>query len=100
MPTRALLYGTKLYVRPKSNDIAEFKALQIADRPTALTGATVIADPKHGPMIAAGAAILYLNSVKDLDGAKEISVQFNYYQNGTKQDRIKRLLGQPIQRSF
>lgn len=100
MPTRALLYGTKLYVRPKSNDIAEFKALQIADRPTALAGAVVIADPKHGPMIAAGSAILYLNSVKDFDGAREISVQFDYYQNDTKQDRIKRLLGQPIQRSF
>lgn len=100
MPTRALLYGTKLYVRPKPNDIYEFKALQIAQRPTALAGATVIADPKHGPMIAAGSAILYLNSIRDFEAVKELNVQFEYYQNDTKQDRIKRLLGQQIRRNF
>jgi hypothetical protein len=99
-PEAALLYGTKLYIRPKPNDIYEFRALQVAQRPTALSGSTTIADPKHGPMIAAGAAMLYLNSVKDFDGAKEIAVQFKYYQRAVKQDKIKRLLGQPIKRSF
>lgn len=99
-PTRALLYGTKLYVRPKPNDIYKFKGLQIADRPTALSGATEIADDKYGPMIAVGAAILYLNSIGDIERLKELDVSATYFQNTTKQDKIKRLLGQVVKRSF
>ncbi|KKM81310.1 hypothetical protein LCGC14_1331130 [marine sediment metagenome] len=55
-PIMALLYGTNLYVKPKPNDIYEFKALHIADRPAALSGNTELADPKHGPAVARGAA--------------------------------------------
>ena len=60
-PVVALLYGQKLYVRPKANDIYELESLSIADRPTAFASdAAVPADLKWGPMIALGAAILYL----------------------------------------
>ena len=58
-PIAALLYGQNLYVRPKPNDIYEFKALTIADRPAAFTGASDAPDDlKWGPAIARGAALL------------------------------------------
>ena len=59
-PVSALLYGQQLYVEPKPNDIYEFKALSISDRPSALDTADELADPKHGPAVARGSAILYL----------------------------------------
>ena len=99
-PEAALLYGTKLYVRPKSNDLHELKALHIGERPTALTASVAIADPKHGPQIALGAAIHYCNSIGDITKVIELKTGFDYYQTRGKQDKIKRLLGQTVKRRF
>jgi len=51
----------KLFLRPKADDIFQFQAASEMNRPAALTDdAHVPADPKWGPMIALGAAIIYL----------------------------------------
>ncbi len=99
-PIAALLYGSDLYVHPKPNDIYEFKALQIADRPTALETATVIADAKWGPMIALGAAIIYLKDIHDSEGADELLSVMKFHRDGVRGDKIKRLLGGEIIRQF
>ncbi len=99
-PISALLYGQDLYVHPKPNDIYEFKALQIADRPTALTGTDVIADPKHGPAIARGTAILFLEPRGGQDRIADLAVTTRHIFNSIRSDKIKRLLGQEIQRNF
>ena len=99
-PTSALLYGQNLYVSPKPNDIYEFKALQIADRPSALSGDTEIVDPKHGPAIARGAAILYLGPRSGQDRIAELAATTKHIFNSIRSDGIKRLLGQEIQRRY
>ncbi len=99
-PVRALLYGTNLYVDPKSNDIYEFKALQIADRPTALSGATILADPKHGPAIARGTAIMYLEPRGGKERIADLALTTTRMFNSIRSDKIKRLLGQEVQRNF
>lgn len=98
-PVSALLYGTKLYVHPKPNDIFEFKALHIADRPTAFANdAAVPPDRKWGALIAAGAAIRFLlQRGEDISGVLEFG---RADISSVREDKIKRLLGQVIQRSF
>ncbi|KKN19563.1 hypothetical protein LCGC14_0944490 [marine sediment metagenome] len=97
-PTSALLYGTQLFVRPKPNDIYQLKALQIAKRPTALSGATVIADPKHGKAIARGAAIQFLEPRGGQKRIDDLAFTTRFMFNSIRSDKIKRLLGQEIQR--
>jgi len=99
-PVRALLYGTNLYVDPKPNDIYQLKALQIADRPTALTGTDEIADAKHGPAIARGAALQYLGPRGGQQRITELALTTEHMFNSIRSDKIKRLLGQVIQRNF
>jgi hypothetical protein len=99
-PISALLYGQNLYVWPKPNDIYQFKALQIADRPVALGASDAIADLRWGPMIPLGAAILYLNDVHDDERANELMQTMKYRRDNVRSDKIKRLLGGEIERNF
>lgn len=99
-PISALLYGQKLYVYPKPNDIYEFKALQISKRPTALTASDEIADPKHGQAIAIGAANLYLLSNDGTDIVQDLAPMTKYLFDSIGSDKIKRLLGQVVQRRY
>jgi len=98
-PISALLYGQKLYVFPKPNDIYQFKALQIADRPTALSDSDAVADLKWGPAIALQAAILYMESKEETIDPSLIR-QVKYYFGSIRSDKIKRLLGGVVERSF
>jgi len=100
-PTDALLYGQNLYVRPKPNDIYEFKALSIADRPTAFSGDSDAPDDvKWGPFIAAFSAMIYLQRQGDNEMANAVSVIAEKYAKSVRQDKVKRLLGQEIQRNY
>ena len=99
-PTAALLYGQDLYVRPKANDIYQLKALQIADRPTALALDTAPADLKHGPAIARGAAIAYLEPRGGQARIADLALTTTRMFDSIRGDKIKRLLGQEIQRQF
>ncbi len=100
-PISALLYGQKLYVYPKPNDIYQLKALHIADRPTALSGdSDAPADRKWGNAIALGAAIIYLQSNDGNDIVKELTPLGVYLLNSIQSDKTKRLLGGVVQRSF
>ena len=99
-PLRALLYGQNLYVDPKPNDIYEFRALQIADRPTALAAGDAVADPKHGPAIARGAAVIYLGSRGGQARIADLAADTGLIFNSIRLDKTKRLLGQVVQRNF
>lgn len=100
-PTAALLFGSNLYVRPKPNDIYELEALSIADRPTAFADDSAVPDDaKWGPVIAAMSALLYVKRKGEEDIATDISVIADKYMGAIRADKIKRLLGQVVQRSF
>ena len=60
-PSGALCIHNKLFLRPKADDIYQFKAASEMNRPAALADdAAVPGDAKWGPMIALGSAIIYL----------------------------------------
>lgn len=100
-PVSALLYGQKLYVHPKPNDIYEFKALVIADRPTALQNdSDAPADKKHGPMIALNSANIFLLGKKEIEVVGDLVPLTSYYKSSINSDKIKRLLGSEIIRRF
>lgn len=100
-PEAVLLYGTKLYARPKPNDICEIKAPSIADRPTAFSSDTSLpADAKWGPAIARGAAIMYLEPRGGQQRIADLAVTTKYYFDSIRSDKIKRLLGSHVERSF
>ena len=99
-PISALLYGQQLFVWPKPNDIYQFKALQIADRPDELADADTVDDPKWGPAVAIGAANIFLLSNDGDDIVKSLASLTNYFIAQITEDKIKRLLGQEIQRNF
>ncbi len=98
-PISALLYGQQLFVHPKANDIYQLKALSISDRPTALDTADELADPKHGPAIARGSAILYLGPRGGQERIAELAVTTEHIFNSIRSDKTKRLLGRVVQRS-
>lgn len=88
----ALLYGQNLYVRPKSNDIYQLKALSVADRPTAFTGDTdKPSDPKWGPAIARGAAIIYLEPRGGRDKIADLAETTRIMFESIRLDKYKRL---------
>ncbi len=99
-PISALLYGQNLYVHPKPNDIYEFKALQIADRPSSLDTNDVLADPKHGPAIARGAAIIYLEPRGGAERIKDLAISTKGIFDSIRSDAVKRQLGQVIERNY
>lgn len=60
-PTGALFVHNRLYLMPRADDFYVFAAAAEMTRPDALADdAAVPGDPKWGPMIALGAAIIYL----------------------------------------
>ena len=100
-PLAALLYGQDLYVRPKPNDIYELEALSIADRPTAFADDNAVPDDaKWGPVIAAMSAVIILERNGEEESAVKVARVAKRYMDSISSDMIKRLLGQPIQRSF
>ena len=100
-PTSALLYGSDLYVRPKPNDIYELEALSIADRPTAFADDSAVpADAKWGPVIASMSALFFLERNGEDVIAAQVAVVAKKYMSSISSDKIKRLLGQVVQRSY
>ena len=100
-PISALLYGQNLYVWPKPNDIYQFKALQIADRPDELTSdSDTVDDPKWGPAVAIGTANIFLLSKGEKDTVDDLAALTNYLFSQINEDKIKRLLGQQVMRQF
>lgn len=98
-PTMALLFGQNLYLRPKPNDIYEFEALSIADRPTAFADDTAVPDDaKWGPVIAAKSASRYLKRFGEDSTSAGSRIADDM--PSVRSDKIKRLLGQVIQRRF
>lgn len=100
-PTSALLFGQNLYVRPKPNDIYEFEALSIADRPTAFADDNVVPDDaKWGPAIAAKSALEFVIRNGPDDAITGVAAYAENMMSRIRPDKIKRLLGQVVQRSF
>lgn len=100
-PTSALLYGQNLYVRPKPNDIYELEALSIADRPTAFADDNAVPDDaKWGPVIASMSALLFLERNGEDVSARQVAVTARKYMESIRSDKIKRLLGLVVQRSY
>ena len=100
-PLSALLYGSNLYVRPKPNDIYELEALSIADRPTAFADDDAVPnDAKWGPVIASMSALLFLQRNGEDVIAAQVAVVAKKYMSAIRSDKIKRLLGQVVQRSY
>jgi len=100
-PEAACLFGTKLYVRPKPNDIYQFKARSIGDRPAALSSDDdAPTDKLWGPAIARGAAILYLAEQGETERIDDLAKSTSYLFNSIKKREIKRLLGGVIQRRY
>ena len=80
-PSGALCIHNKLFLRPKADDIFQFKAASEMNRPVALADdAAVPGDMKWGPGIALGAAIIYLASrggqkrIEELTGVPNFSL--------------------------
>lgn len=100
-PISALLYGQDLYVWPKPNDIYQFKALQIAERPDELASdSDTVEDPKWGPAVAIGAANVFLLSKGEKDTVDDLAGLTKYFFSQITQDKIKRLLGQTVMRQY
>jgi len=100
-PTTVLLFGQNIYVRPKPNDIYELEALSIADRPTAFASdAAVPDDAKWGPAIASKSALEYMVRNGPADAITSVAAYAEDQMSRIRPDRIKRLLGQEIQRRF
>lgn len=100
-PISALLYGQKLYVWPKPNDIFQLKALQIADRPDPLdSDSDAVDDPKWGNAVAIGAANVFLLSKGEIDTVQDLAPLTNYLFDSITTDKIKRLLGSEVYRTF
>jgi len=87
-PQDALLHGGKLYLRPKPDDIYQFKCVEI-EKPTELSGDSDTCDePEWGRLVAYGTAIEYKLANGDTEGANELQVVFNYYHNLIKSGDI------------
>ena len=100
-PTSALLYGSNLHVRPKPNDIYELEALSIVDRPTAFADDSAVPDDaKWGPIIASMSALFFLQRNGEDVTAAQVAVVAKRYMSSIRSDKIKRLLGQVVQRSY
>ena len=78
-PTGALYAHNTLFLRPRPDDIHQFKAASEMNRPDALPDDTSVpGDVKWGPAIAIGAAILYLAEKGGQDRIAEISGSAQY----------------------
>jgi len=78
-PEAALTVHNKLYLRPKPDDIGLFKCASEMNRPDVLSDdSSVPSDVKWGPMIALGAAILYLAPKGDSVRLKQLTGDPNF----------------------
>ncbi len=76
IPSWVLLFDEQLYVEKKSDDVRELKAPYLR-KPTEMTeDSSVPEDVRWGEAIAYGAAISFLVSDQDIDGAREIETKF------------------------
>ena len=75
-PEMALIAGGKLYVRPKSDDWHRLESQLTLQRPSELSGDAVAPlDIKWGPLIAVGAAMLFISKKEsDLETLAELGV--------------------------
>lgn len=76
-PSWVLLYDNQLYVEKKSDDQRELKAPYLRKPAEMTADDSVPEDVRWGEAIAYGAAIAFLISDQDVDGAKEISFKFD-----------------------
>ncbi|KKM80027.1 hypothetical protein LCGC14_1343970 [marine sediment metagenome] len=100
-PIAVLLFGQNIYVQPKPNDIYELEALSIADRPTAFADDNAVPDDvKWGPAIASKSALEYMVRNGPADAITSVAAYAENMMSRIRPDKIKRLLGQVVQRSF
>lgn len=105
-PTGALFIHNKLFLRPKADDIFQFQAASEMNRPDELSSdASVPADVKWGPMIALGAAIIYLaprggqERIAELTGIPNFSLA-EYRLNSIKMKKRLSMRGRSAEPSF
>lgn len=80
-PIAVLLFMTKLFARPKSDDWGEIKAPYIK-KPIALSGdASVVADVRWWQAIAYGTAIVELSSRGDVEKAVKLQIVFDSFKS-------------------
>lgn len=105
-PSGALCIHNKLFLRPKADDIYQFQAASEMNRPSPLgDDAAVPGDMKWGPMIALGAAILYLaprggqKRIEELTGVPNFSMA-NYILKSIKTKKRLSMRGRVAEPSF
>lgn len=86
-PYAALLYGSKLYLRPEPDGIYTYRAACIK-KPTALTVTTAPPDIRMGPAIAYGTAIEMKMEDKDKDGADELVPIYDYFRGKVDKKKL------------
>lgn len=101
IPEAICVYGGKLYVRPKANDIFRLKFMDMS-RPDAFSSdSSVPPDSKWGLAIALGSAILYINQkLKDDNLLNTILPSFQAVMNSIKNKKIMQRTERKVQRSF
>lgn len=100
-PEAALLFGTKLYLRPRPNDGAEFKAMSIGDRPAVLSGdASAVGDVKWWKAVACGAALEWAVETGSEGKINTLGAMQADYLRYIRKDKIKRLLGGVVKRRY
>jgi len=89
-PTSALVFGNKLFVRTRPDDIFQFKASMTLQRPDAMaTDAAVPGDVTWGQAIATGASIKWLATKEgEIDRLGELAVLHRVNTNSIKRKRI------------
>lgn len=100
IPNSVLVYGTKLYVRPKPDDIYTLTMHSIGQRPSALSGSTEITDARLGLFIALGAALMYLNGKGDDEREAELSRRYAVLKSKLRFDPMRRFIGSTAKRAY
>jgi len=104
-PEGALYEHNTLFLRPKPDDIYLFQCDSEMNRPEALAAGEVPADIKWGPMIALGAAIIYLaprggqDRIAELTGVSGFSLS-NYRLLSIKRKKRLAMRGRTAEPSF
>ncbi len=105
-PSGALFIHNKLFLRPKADDTYQFQAASEMNRPSALADdAAVPGDPKWGPAIALGAAIIYLaprggsKRIEELTGIPNFSMA-EYILSSIKTKKRLSMRGRVAEPSF
>lgn len=100
-PSGALYIHNKLFLRPKADDIYQFQAASEMNRPDALSSDTSVpADMKWGPMIAMGAALIYLASRGGQARIAELKELADYRLDSIKTKKRLAMRGRVAEPSF